>query len=147
MEKNKNVEMSMTTKLLIIIPLAIFSIFFILLGLFWLIIIISSTIHNFTYIETTATVVDAKQEDHSSIYYPIYEFEVDGKTVQAEGFSSNIEDIEIGSKHTISYNPKNYKQFDEGKKGNSILFFFIGIIPIIGFLTASIKSIKKIYYM
>ena len=91
-----------------------------------------------TYIETTAVVVGARQEEHSEIYYPIYEFEVDGKKVQAEGLPAYSDEIEIGSEQTINYNPKNYKQFDEGSKSGGLLLFIFGIV----ILTSTIPPLK-----
>ena len=90
-------------------------------------------------VETTATVVDMKQEfsnDSDSIntymYYPIIEYKAGEDTIRATMDSgSNTPAYEINTKITILYNPNNTKEFIvKGEKTSSIMsivFMVLGV--------------------
>ena len=83
---NNNKATSSNLLIIVIIPI-LFGVFCaFLLGLFICGISIVSFIHGINFIETTATIVDVKQNGHSDTYYPIYEFEVEGKKYEQKDF-------------------------------------------------------------
>lgn len=141
---NNNNNVSIKTRITVSIPLIIVLFFISLFGLFLASIPIISFVQELNYVETTATIVDAKQEGHSATYYPIYEFEVDGKKVQAEGFPSSSDEIEIGSTDTIHYDPKDYENFNIGSKKGGLIILGIGIMILTGTIPCLVKLIKML---
>ena len=121
-----------------------------LIGLFALFIGVFSAIHCLTYVETTATIVDAKYDSSMECYVPIYEFKYNDEIVRADGIGTsnkNKDDIIIGSEEIINYNTKNYKQFDVGSKEDTLIIMIISIIILIisiSYICKNIKLIKSI---
>lgn len=109
-----------------LIPHLVTSIPVFLLGLFMLFINIMSLIHNMTYIETTAKVVDTRYDSDSNCYVPIYEYTFNNEKVTADGIECyDSSETVIGSEKTINYNPKNYRQFDIGSRKESWILWLI----------------------
>ena len=149
MEDNKNLisNLSKTTIFLILIPKIIISFIILLIGLFIFVTSVFSYINSKDFIETTAVVVDVRYDLEKELYYPIYEYDYNGKMVQADGFPSvSRNDIVIGNKSVISYNPNNYKQFDIGSGNESLITFLIGTFMLFvsgKFLILNFKFIKE----
>ena len=89
--------------------------------------------------ETTATVVDMKQEfdtDGDSadyMYYPILEYVVDGKTIRVTmSNGSSTPAYNINQKITVLYNPSKPKEFivkgDKSSNVIGIIFMTLGVV-------------------
>lgn len=125
------------------VPLIIMTLISFLIGVFALILFSVGTIHSITYVETTGEIVDIQKE--GEYYGPVYEFEYKGKKVTAEGphfYEEN--ELTVGQKDTISYNPNNYKQFDIGKKSFNIIGLLVGLFFLTLSITVFIRYIKVI---
>ena len=98
--------------------------------------------------ETTATVVDMKQELSSDtdsttsyMYYPIIEYVVDGNTIRTQIDSgSSSPKYNINEKITILYNPNKVKEFIV--KGEKTLSIFSIVFMALGALI-SVYGIKE----
>ena len=125
--------------LAISIPQIISSILGVLFGAFFLLVVIISLFH-LSYIETEATIVEVKYEEEEKEYVPVYEFQYKGRTVKVDGVGwSDKKEHTVGDKQTIRYNPKNYKQFDEGSSEETWFIFIFGLIMFSISLTFLIK--------
>lgn len=103
-----------------------------LLGLFMTIVNVIGVVHLITYKDATATVVDIEYNREANVYEPVYEYNYNGQIVRANGFpTTDKNEIIIGSTQEISYNPKNYKQFDIGSKQSTIFSFLLGTMFLI----------------
>ncbi len=91
-----------------------------------------SAVHLITYKDATATVVDIEYNREINVYKPVYEYNYNGQIVRANGFpTTNSNEIIIGSTQKISYNPKNYKQFDIGSKQSTVPSFLFGTMLLV----------------
>lgn len=123
---------------------------FLLLGLFSFLVSFLSFIHDRTYIETTAVVVDIREDDSLDFYYPILEYSVNGKKIRGEGFPvSDKNEITIGSEKIINYNPEKPKVFDEGSKKDGTLLFILSIVTLSFSIYGLVEIIKlfKVYVL
>ncbi len=148
MEKEEVIgKISSGAVLSLFIPQLICSIIGFLIGLFMFIINLLFTISCLTYVETTATIVDIYYDRELESYIPVYEYDFNGETVRANGTSIlDRGNIKIGDEEIINYNPKNYKQFNEGSRKNLLLSWAICAFILfcsIEFLYIFIKTLKK----
>ena len=111
------------------------SLLFFLIGLLVFFVSVISLVHDITYVETMAVIVDVRCENDKEMdmdvemCYPTYEFDYNGEKVQVEsGFFYERDELEIGSSEIICYNPKNYIQFDVGPKSGALMGFFISAV-------------------
>lgn len=103
-----------------------------LIGILITMVNLISAVHMMTYKETTATIVDVKYDKEEDVYKPVYEYNYNGQIVKVDGFpTTKRNDIKVGVTENISYNPKNYKQFDVGSNKSAVLFLVLGLVFII----------------
>lgn len=127
-------------------PKLISAIVMFLLGLSMILVAVFSSFHYFTYIETTATIVDQKYDEEFERYIPIFEYDVNGKTVRYDGIPYSEDEIVIGEEVEIAYNPKNPGQFDIGSKSSTWGLFLAGILLVAlpgSFIISVIRAVKN----
>ncbi len=100
-----------------------------LVGIFLVGSSLGSFILHHNYIETEATIVDSKYDKETKEYYPVYEYEYNGKTVRVESHYGD-DKIEIGKIDIIKYDPDNYEIFDVGSNELDVTFLIMGGILI-----------------
>ena len=133
------------TFIMFIVPSMRCTVVFLLIGAFMLFVTVTSYFTSKGYIETNATIVSITYDREDNCYVPVYEFNYNGDMVQANGhFCEEREDIEIGRTTTISYNPKNYKQFDVGSKDDSLIIFVVGLVFFVLAIITLIQYINAI---
>lgn len=116
-----------------------------LFGLFIFLVSFISFIRDRSFIETTAVVVDIREDDSSDFYYPILEYSVKGKKIKGEGFPvSDKNEITIGSEKIINYNPKKPNVFDEGSKKDGVLSLILSIVTL-SFAIFGLVGIIKLF--
>lgn len=116
----------------------------------------NSKIQNCT-VEVEATVVDHKIEvevdgDNSrTLYYPIMEYEADGKTMKVtmDKGSEEMEEYMTGEKVVVLYNPNNVAEFivkgDYSSIIISIVFAALGaVVTIAGIIYAIVGDKKQV---
>lgn len=117
-----------------------------LIGLFIFIINIAFIFTSINYVETTATIVEVHYDQSKEAYVPTYEFVCNGETVRVDGIGNSDRTFySVGEKTPINYNPKNYRQINEGSK-HSLMPWFISIFSLISSfisISAFIKLLKK----
>lgn len=104
------------------------AIVFIFIGICMVIVSSISSIYDMKYVETTATVVDVRYDRETKNYYPIYEYNYNGKTVRVESHFGSNEAIVIGSQQIINYDPNDYEHYNVGSRKTSMMLFVTGII-------------------
>ena len=133
---------------LISIPRMIVSILLLLIGSFMLFVTVGSMYYSTYYIETTAKVVDIHYDAEMKKYNPVYEFRYKGETVTVNGmpYTDSPDEIVIGEKTVISYDPDDYKNFDIGTQKDTKILFVLGLFFVItsgGFLYGLYKTFKQ----
>ena len=144
---NTNEKIGLGVASVALIPQIIAGIIMFLIGLGMVLVSVLSSFHS-NYIETEAVIVDSRYDEKEKEYIPTYEYEVDGEMVRVEAFGvSDPNDIEIGYKVTIAYNPDDYRVFDIGGKEESHTLLILGAILMIltgTFFIDLFRSAKKL---